>query len=168
MTGLKEVARTYEIGCIVDGANADDTGQHRPGMKATEELGVKSPLVELGIKKDGVRKIARYFGLSVDSKPSFACLASRIPYGDRITKEKLEKVEKAEEFIRGLGFSQVRARLHGGTARIEVFPDDIPRLVERRDEIVSGLREIGFSYIVADLEGYRTGSMDEVLSNRIE
>jgi len=163
VTGLKKIAEDCGIDCIVDGANADDTGQHRPGMRATEELGVKSPLVDLGIKKDGVRKIARYFGLSVDGKPSLACLASRIPYGDRITKEKLEKVERAEEFIRGLGFIQVRVRLHGGTARVEVMPGDIKKLLERREEIVTELREIGFSYVVADLEGYRTGSMDEVL-----
>lgn len=161
--GLRKVAQTQGIYCIVDGANADDALQHRPGMRAMRENGVRSPLLELGIGKEDVRKIARHFNLSVSDKPSMACLASRIPYGERITKEKLHMVEKSEEFIRNLGFEQVRVRHHGGIARIEVAKKDIPRVLELQEEIAKKMKEIGFTYVALDLEGYRSGSMDEVL-----
>ncbi len=161
--GLKEVARKYRAKYIVDGANADDVLQHRPGLRAMKENGVRSPLIELGIGKEEVRRIAKHFNLSVHSKPSMACLASRIPYGQRITTEKLRKVEEAEGFIRKLGFKQVRVRHHGSIARIEVAKKDIPRALEFREKISKKLKEIGFTYAALDLEGYRSGSMDEAL-----
>jgi uncharacterized protein len=161
--GLRRVAKSYGIRCIVDGANADDAKQHRPGMRAMRENGVRSPLLELGIGKKEVREIARYFNLSVSEKPAMACLASRIPYGEKITREKLRRVEKAEEFMRSLGFKQLRVRHHGSIARIEVARDDLSKVLEHREEIVRKLKEIGFTYVTIDLEGYRSGSMDEVL-----
>jgi uncharacterized protein len=161
--GLKKVAERHGISTIVDGANADDTLEHRPGLKAMKEAGVRSPLLELGIGKKEVRRMARERGLSIHDKPSMACLASRIPYGERITKEKLARIEKAEDFIRGLGFEQARVRHHNSIARIEVRKGDIPKIVENREIIAKRLRELGFAYVSLDLEGYRTGSMDEVL-----
>lgn len=162
--GLRRVAAERGAACIVDGANADDTRAHRPGLRAMREAGVRSPLLELGLGKDDVREIAKAFGLSAAEKPSMACLASRIPYGEEITPEKLLMVERAEELIRALGFDQVRVRSHDGIARVEVPREEIPRLVEHRTEVARGLRRIGFSYVTLDLEGYRSGSMDEVLN----
>ncbi|MEE8168789.1 MAG: ATP-dependent sacrificial sulfur transferase LarE [Candidatus Hydrothermarchaeales archaeon] len=163
--GLKEVAVKHDISCIVDGANADDTKQHRPGLRAMRENGVRSPLLELGLGKEEVREIAGYFGLSVRDKPSMACLASRIPYGEMITTEKLSMVEKAEDYLHELGFKQVRVRHHDGIARIEVCRADIPKLLEVKGEVAVRLRKWGFAYVTLDLEGYRSGSMDEVLSS---
>jgi len=161
--GLKNVAEEKGISVIVDGANADDASQHRPGLKAMKENGVLSPLMELGIGKEDVRKIAGHFGLSVKDKPSMACLASRIPYGEKITPEKLSMVEKAEDYLRGLGFENLRVRNHNGVARIEVGPEEIAKAVDSKDEIAARFREIGFTYVTIDLEGFRSGSMDEVL-----
>ncbi|MEE9594231.1 MAG: ATP-dependent sacrificial sulfur transferase LarE [Candidatus Hydrothermarchaeales archaeon] len=161
--GLKNVAKENGISVIVDGANADDLNQHRPGLKAMKENGVISPLMELGIGKEEVREIAGHFGLSVKDKPSMACLASRIPYGETITREKLSMVEKAEDFLRGLGFENMRVRNHSGVARIEVDREEIAKVVTSKDEIVGRLKEIGFTYVALDLEGFRSGSMDEVL-----
>ncbi len=162
--GLKNVAEGHGISLIVDGANADDMKQHRPGLKAMKENGVRSPLLELGIGKEGVRKIAGHFGLSVRDKPSMACLASRIPYGERITREKLAMVEKAEDYLFGLGLRNMRVRNHGGIARIEVGRDEIGKIVKSKEEVVKRLKKIGFTYVALDLEGYRSGSMDEALS----
>ncbi len=162
--GLKMIAGEHGISVIVDGANADDVKQHRPGLRAMRENGVRSPLLELGIGKGDVRKIAAHLGLSVKDKPSMACLASRIPYGERITKDKLAMVEMAEEYLRGLGLRIVRVRNHGGIARIEVDKSEIGRIVNQRDEVVGRLKEIGFTYVALDLEGYRSGSMDEALA----
>ena len=161
--GLREVARRHGLGCIVDGANADDTLEHRPGMRAMRESGVRSPLLELGLTKEDVREIARFYGLSVSDKPPMACLASRVPYGERITRGKLRRIETAENYLRGLGFKELRVRHHGGIARIEVAEEDIPRVVEHRREIAGKLKEIGFTYVSLDLQGYRSGSMDEAL-----
>lgn len=161
--GLRRVARSHGIRCIVDGANADDAKQHRPGMRAMRENGVRSPLLELGIGKEEVRRIARYFNLSVSEKPSMACLASRVPYGERITREKLRRIERAEAFMRSLGFRELRVRHHGGIARIEVGRDELQRVLLHRERIVGRLKEIGFTYVALDLEGYRSGSMDEAL-----
>lgn len=161
--GLREVARKYSTKYIVDGANADDALQHRPGLRALKENGIRSPLMELGIGKEEVRRIARHFKLSVSDKPPMACLASRIPYGERITEGKLRMIEEAEDFIRNLGFKQARVRHHSSIARIEVAKEDIPKVIKFREKILKKLKEIGFTYIALDLEGYRSGSMDEVL-----
>ncbi len=161
--GLKEIAAQRSLTVIVDGANADDSKQHRPGMRAMRENGVRSPLLELGFGKNAVRSIAREFGLSAAEKPAMACLASRIPYGEVITMEKLRKIEEAEAYLRGLGFKELRVRHHHGIARIEVGKEEIPRALENRHRIAEELRKLGFSYVTLDLEGYRSGSMDEVL-----
>jgi uncharacterized protein len=166
INGLKRIAKKYNIVTIVDGANADDTLEHRPGIKAMKEEGIRSPLMELGIGKRKVREIAKSFGLSVYDKPSMACLASRIPYGERITKEKLLKVDKAESFIKGLGIGQLRVRLHNNIARIEVLEKDMEKIVAKKDLIVHELRNLDISYVTLDLEGYRAGSMDEALHSK--
>lgn len=162
--GLKEVARRHGIDCIVDGANADDTREHRPGMQAMRESDVKSPLLELELGKETVRRIARHFKLSVSDKPPMACLASRVPYGEKITREKLQRIEKAEGYLRRKGFRTLRVRHHNGIARIEVGEDEIPKVIEHRKEITRKLKEMGFTYVSLDLEGYRSGSMDEALT----
>ncbi len=163
ITGLKEIMVQRRLSVIVDGANADDSKQHRPGMRAMRENGVMSPLLELGFGKNAVRSIARELGLSVSKKPAMACLASRIPYGEVITMEKLRKIEEAEAYLRGLGFKELRVRHHRGIARIEVGEAEIPKAVENSHKIAETLRRLGFSYVTLDLEGYRSGSMDEVL-----
>jgi len=148
---------------VVDGANLSDTQEHRPGLKALKELGIRSPLIELGYTKEDVRAIAREFNLSVHKKPPQACLASRIPYGDFITRDKLSQIERAEDYLLSLGLSQVRVRHHGSVARIEVFAEEIPKVIEHREKIYSELKKLGFNYVALDLKGYRSGSMDEVL-----
>ncbi len=166
VAGLRKVAAEHAIELLVDGANADDIKQHRPGLRAMRESGVRSPLLELGVGKEDVRRIAAEVGLTVADKPSMACLASRIPYGERITKEKLTMIEEAEEYLRGLRFRVVRVRSHEGTARIEVAKEEIPKALRARKKIVERLKRIGFVYVTLDLEGYRSGSMDEALSKR--
>lgn len=163
VTGLKAISDKYGISCIVDGANADDMGEHRPGMKAMKEAGVKSPLIDLGITKAEVRKIAKGFGLSAHERPAMACLASRIPYGERITKESLQRIEKAENFLRELGATQMRVRHHDSTARIEVLQEEMSTIIENRAQVVEALKGLGFAYVTLDVQGYRSGSMDEVL-----
>jgi len=148
---------------VIDGANADDPGEHRPGLLALREGGALSPLMELGIGKSDVRTIAAVWGLSVSDKPSMACLASRIPYGELITKEKLVMVELAEDFLRNLGFDQLRVRNHGGIARIEIESGEFDNVLKNRKKIAKKLKELGFDYVTLDLQGYRSGSMDEVL-----
>jgi uncharacterized protein len=162
---LLELARERSLVHVLDGCNVDDLGDHRPGIEAARELGVRSPLVEAGLTKADVRALSRELGLPTWNKPSAACLASRIPYGTAITEERLKQVEDAERFVRGLGISQVRVRLHGEMARIEVDPDSIHILWEHRSRIIRELRSIGFKYVTVDLEGYRTGSMNEVLGS---
>ena len=161
--GLKAAADKHNITTIVDGANADDTGQHRPGMKAMKEAEVKSPLLELGLTKSDVRGIAKEFGLSTSTKPAMACLASRIPYGERITGQKLQRIEKAEDLLRNFGISQMRVRHHKSIARIEVLENEMPTVLENRTKIIEKFRSLGFAYITLDIVGYRSGSMDEVL-----
>ncbi|MEE9542161.1 MAG: ATP-dependent sacrificial sulfur transferase LarE [Thermodesulfobacteriota bacterium] len=159
-----ELSLTY----VADGTNTDDLLDYRPGLKAAKELGVRSPLVEAGLKKAELRELAKYLGISSWDKPALACLSSRFPYGTRITEERLRKVKEAEAVIRGLGFKGFRVRYHGDTARIEVVQDDIARLLDydTRSAIVDGFKEIGFVYVTLDLEGYRTGSMNEVLKEK--
>jgi len=163
---LKELAAERGFHVVVEGSNADDVGDYRPGMRASAELGIKSPLRELGIAKAEIRAIAQELGLPNWDRPSEACLASRFPYGNRITEEKMRQVAEAEGFLRDLGFKQVRVRHHEKIARIELLPDELPRLLEagRREAVVSHFRALGFLYVTVDLAGYRTGSMNEPLS----
>lgn len=162
---LLEIAREQGFAHVVDGNNLDDLGDHRPGMRAARELGVRSPLKEAALTKADIRALSRMLGLPTWNKPSGACLASRLPYGTPITSARLKQIEDAERFIRSLGISQLRVRLHGDVARIEAEAKDLPTVLENRSAIVNELRGLGFSYVTADLEGYRTGSMNETLTD---
>ncbi len=161
--GLLRIARDRGLAYVVDGSNRDDLGDHRPGMRAAEELGVRSPLMEAGLTKADIRALSRRLGLPTWNKPSAACLASRIPYGTPITRESLAQIEEAERFLHSLGINQVRVRHHGDIARVEVEAEGLPLLLESRSEVVNRLCELGFAYVTVDLEGYRTGSMNETL-----
>jgi uncharacterized protein len=160
---LRQRAAELGLACIADGINVSDTGEHRPGLRASTEEGIVHPFIEAGCTKQDIRDIARECGIPVWRKPSAACLSSRIPYGDRITPEKLRRIEEAEAFLAASGFSQLRVRLHGTIARIEVPKEDMARILEQKDAIAAHLRSLGFSYVTLDLSGYRSGSMDEVL-----
>jgi uncharacterized protein len=160
---LKGRAEELGLACVADGMNASDLGERRPGIRASDEEGIVHPFVEAGITKDDIRDIARRRGYPFWNRPSSACLASRIPYGDEITRERLRMVEDAEEHLLRLGFSRVRVRLHGGIARIEVIPEEMEKLLQERGRILNTFRSMGFRYVTVDLGGYRTGSMDEVL-----
>lgn len=161
---LRQIADTEGIQFILDGSNTDDLKDHRPGRRAAQEFSVRSPLMEAGLSKSEVRELAHALNLSVWDKPSLACLSSRIPYGTRITPEILQTIQTAEDHLRVLGFRQVRVRHHGDTARIEIDPEDFGRLLsgDMARRITSGLKQSGFTYVCLDLEGYRTGSMNEV------
>ncbi|MCK8824101.1 ATP-dependent sacrificial sulfur transferase LarE [Fuchsiella alkaliacetigena] len=162
---LKEVAAEEGYAEVADGANYDDyANDYRPGLKAAEELGVRSPLKEAEITKEEIRELSRDLGLPTWDKPAFACLSSRFPYGEQITADKLELVDAAERYLRQFDFEQLRVRHHDQhTARIEVTPADMEFFLENRQQIVARLKEIGYTYVTLDLEGYRTGSMNEVL-----
>ncbi len=148
---------------VLDGTNFDDLQDFRPGMKAAREQGVHSPLLEAEFTKDDIRKLSRQLGLPTWDKPSFACLSSRFPYGTEITRERLERVARCEEQLRKLGFKQFRVRYHNEVARIEVGKEEIAKFLEdgNRDFIVEKFKEYGFTYIALDLQGYRTGSLNE-------
>ena len=150
---------------VAEGSNLDDLGDYRPGLQAIAELGILSPLRVCGFSKEDIRALSKEMGLPTASKPSYACLASRFAYGEEITGEKLAMVDQAEQLLLDLGFTQMRVRIHGTLARIEVLPEDFPRLAEPalRREIAEKLKTYGFSYVTADLAGYRTGSMNEML-----
>jgi pyridinium-3,5-biscarboxylic acid mononucleotide sulfurtransferase len=162
---LKRVAREEHLDSIIEGSNYDDRDDYRPGMKAVREQGARSPLQEAGLTKDEIRKLSCRLGLATWDKPSAACLASRVPYGTSIDSAVLKKIERAEQVLRNAGFSQVRVRHYGQIARIEVAEHDLPALLEPgvRKKVITGLKKIGYLYITADLEGYRTGSMNKVL-----
>lgn len=145
---------------VADGNNADDAGTQRPGMRAAKELNVRSPLAEAGLTKKEVRELARSLGLSNWDKPSSACLASRVPYGTRITSELLMRIEKAEDAVRSLGIGQIRVRAHGDIARIEVLPSDFEKLLSNAGPLTKELRSLGFKYVCLDIEGFRSGSLD--------
>ncbi len=162
---MKEIARKMNLSSIAEGSTVDDEKDFRPGMTAIREMSIRSPLREAGLTKAEIRAQSRRLGLPTWNKPSLACLASRFPYGDRITPEALRQIEEAEQFLIGLGFGQVRVRHHGRTARIEISSEEIESLLnpETRSRVVKRLREIGFIYVTLDLQGYRLGSMNEVL-----
>lgn len=161
----KMLSLTKDHGTLVEGSNTDDEGDYRPGMKAIEELGIRSPLREAGFSKADIRKHSGEMGLPTWNKPSFSCLATRFPYGEEITGEKLKMVGKAEEILKQLGYGQLRVRMHGRMARIELLPQDLDSMLEerRREMVVEEFKKLGFAYVSLDLEGYRSGSMDEVL-----
>lgn len=159
-TGLRHIATEQGINFVLEGSNLDDEGDYRPGMRAVRELGIVSPLKELGWTKQQIRQMSERLGLSFWNKPGSACLASRIAYGEEITEEKLSMIEKSERFLHRSGFSQVRVRMHENLARIEVMPEQLPELMLKREQITNTLLSYGFRYISVDLEGYRTGSMN--------
>ncbi|MDP7422375.1 MAG: ATP-dependent sacrificial sulfur transferase LarE [bacterium] len=163
---LLELAEKHMLAYVADGATNDDLDDYRPGMQAAADLGVRSPLKEAGFSKNDIRRFSKEMGLPTWNKPSQACLASRFPYGMRITQKKLERVDRAEEFLRSLEFGQLRVRDHGTIARIEVPPADLPRITEPATaaSIVTRFTGFGYAYVTLDLKGYRTGSLNEVLS----
>ena len=163
---MKERALKEGAAFICEGSNMDDAGDFRPGLRAIRELEIRSPLREAGLTKKEIRFLSREMGLPTWDKPSYACLASRFVYGETIDREKLEMVDRAEELLLGLGLKQMRVRIHGRMARIEALPEDIEGLAEEktRKVIAEGFKKIGFSYVTLDLQGYRTGSMNETLS----
>jgi uncharacterized protein len=165
---LVEVARAHELPVVADGTNASDLADYRPGRRALEELAVRSPLKEAGLTKDEIRTISReVYDLPTAGHPSMACLATRVPYGSEITIEKVHQIAAIEAVLRRRGFSNYRARHHGDLVRIELPPHETPRALEvpLRDEILRAAREAGFRYVTLDLRGYRTGSMNEALSD---
>jgi pyridinium-3,5-biscarboxylic acid mononucleotide sulfurtransferase len=162
-TRLRRLAEERGLPAIVAGANADDLGDFRPGLEAAMLLGVRNPLLEAGLTKQDVRMVSRQMGLPTWDKPAMACLASRVPYGRPITAAVLGRIEQAEAVLRNLGFAACRVRDHEPVARIEVPPQDLERLLALRDKIVGALKSIGYTYVTLDLQGLRSGSMNEVL-----
>lgn len=167
---LLKMSRENVLNYVVDGANADDTRDFRPGMKAGQELGIKSPLKEAGLLKKEIREIAKNYGLPNWDKPSMPCLSSRFPYGHRISVEKLNQVDEAERFLHSLGIKVCRVRHHGDIARIEVPFAEIDTIasLHLRKQITEKLNSLGFTYVTLDLSGFRSGSMNEVLSKEIK
>ena len=163
---LSGIAKEEGIKYIADGSNVSDLSDYRPGANASKEYGVKSPLRDAGFTKEDIRKLSRELKIPAWNKPALACLASRIPYNTRITSDVLERIEKGERFLKGLGLKQVRVRHHGDLARIEVDKCDLASLVEKgiADKIERKFKELGYYYVTIDLAGYRTGSVNEVLS----
>lgn len=162
---LKDIAKRENINYVLDGTNYDDLGDFRPGMQAVKELDIVSPLKEVKLTKKDIRDLSEEMNLDTWDKPAFACLASRFPYGTEITKEKLDRIDKAENVLRNLGLKQLRVRYHDKIAKIEVNKKDIRLLLKHSEEVIKELKKLGFTYITLDLEGYRTGSLNEVLEN---
>ena len=162
-TKIGAIAAGRGIAWVAEGSNVDDEGDYRPGMQAVAELGIKSPLRQAGLTKAEIRTLSREMGLPTWDKPSFACLASRFVYGETISEEKLAMVERAEQRLLDMGFRQVRVRIHGDVARIEVMPEDLSRLVDHAAQLDWDLRALGFAYVTMDLGGYKTGSMNRTL-----
>ena len=162
---ITEIAKENNIKNIVEGSNIDDNGDYRPGLQTVSELNIKSPLRYAELNKNEIRELSKKLELNTWDKQSFACLSSRFVYGEEITKEKLSMVDKAEQLLLDLGFHQLRVRIHGTIARIEVLPDEFPKLIEEKNrlKIVTEFEKYGFTYISMDLKGYRTGSMNETL-----
>ena len=166
-TEIKRIAKENGIEYVAEGSNTDDLGDYRPGLKAVEELSVKSPLREAGLCKEDIRILSKAMGLPTWSKPSYACLASRFVYGEEITEEKLHMIDRAEQFLIEHGFLEERVRIHGNVARIEVSPADIPRIAadDMREAVYEEFKQLGFMYVTLDLKGYRTGSMNETIKH---
>ncbi len=158
-------AKDFYLDWVADGSNYDDRKDFRPGMEAAKELAIRSPLLEAGLTKDHIRKLSKRLDLWTWAKPAFSCLSSRVPYGTEINRELLDRISKCERVLRELGFKQYRVRYHNEIARIEVYPHEMSRFYDEktRHRVVEKFRETGFIYITLDLEGYKTGSMNEVL-----
>lgn len=165
---LRALADAAGFAAIIDGTNADDLADYRPGLRAAHQLGVYHPLAEVGLTKREIRELSRRFGLRTWDKPAYACLSSRFPYGTPITVEKLRQVAAAERALRELGFRAFRVRHHDQIARLELQPEDFPRALELRDEIVTRLRAAGYEFITLDLEGYRSGSFNRTLPDALK
>lgn len=164
---FQEEAKKHGITSVVEGSNLDDMGDYRPGHRAIAELGILSPLRKIGFTKQEIRVMSAYLGIPTAEKASFACLASRFPYGELISEKKLSMVDNAEQYLLDAGFKQFRVRIHGtDVARIEVLPEDFDRFMESgfRNAVYSAFKEYGFNYVSLDLKGYRTGSMNETLA----
>ena len=155
---LKQIADQNGIAFVIDASNIDDLEDFRPGRRALKELGIRSPLQEAGFTKNDIRAVSKKMGLDTWNKASFTCLATRIPYGQAITLEKIAMVEEAEQYLKGLGFDHLRVRHHGTVGRIEVEKQKIPYLLKKSGQVLKKLKEIGFRYIAVDLDGYRSGS----------
>ena len=164
-TQFIEIARQKGFDCLVEGTNADDVGDYRPGMRAVAELGVGSPLKDAGLTKQEIRMLSETMGLPTWDKPSYACLATRFPYGERITEKKLRLVEQAEQFLQEKGFRQVRVRVHGDVARIEIDRSAFPKLTNPKmlESVCQAFHVLGFPYVTLDLDGYKTGSMNKTI-----
>jgi uncharacterized protein len=158
---LRKIAEELGDACVIDGVQLSDLEEFRPGLVACREEGISHPLAEAGMSKDDIRAAARETGYDFWEEPSTACLASRIPYGERISEDILKMIEKAEELLHDLGFTQVRVRTYGTMARIEILPDQFDRILSYRNEIVHSLNNLGYDYVTLDLEGFRSGSMDK-------
>lgn len=163
---IRKIADDNGMKEVVEGSNLDDNGDYRPGLQAVAELKVKSPLREVGFSKDEIRILSNYLELHTWDKQSFACLSSRFPYGEEITEKKLSMVDKSEQLLLDLGFHQLRVRIHGNMARIELDPAEFDKFMQEdvRTKVYDKLKEFGFTYVTLDLKGYRTGSMNETLS----
>ena len=162
-TKLKDIAAKENFSFIIDGTNADDVHDHRPGRRAAQEMGVCSPLLDAELGKRDIREISSSLGLPTWNKPATPCLSSRFPYGQRITAEGLERVHRAENFLKNFGLTELRVRDHAGIARIEVLPEEFPKLINKdaRGEIITFLKSLGYKYITIDLQGFRSGSLNE-------
>jgi len=160
---IQQIAQERHLNAVLDGSNADDTSDYRPGVRARTELGVRSPLKEVGLTKQEIRQLSSSLHLKSSEKPAFACLASRFPYGMKITRERLQQVDSAEEYLFSLGLKQCRVRYHDHIARIEVPQEEIPTIIMNAQKVIKRFKTLGFTYITLDLEGYRTGSLNEVL-----
>ena len=161
---IKIIANKNGINAVVEGSNADDVNDYRPGMRAVAELEVLSPLKKVGLTKNEIRTLSKQLGLKTWNKQSFACLSSRFVYGEQITVQKLDMIDSSEQLLLDLGFTQVRVRIHNDVARIEVLPNETEMVIQYKDIINSKLKEFGFRYVTLDLGGYRTGSMNDSLN----
>jgi uncharacterized protein len=160
---LAALSRAEGFAVVVNGANADDLADHRPGLQAAQEFGVRSPLLECGFAKADIRAVAARLGLRNADKPQAACLSSRVPYGLSISLPVLSQIERAEQCLKRMGFAQLRVRHHDEIARIEVPPEEFPRVLEQRDAIERSLSALGYRYVTLDLKGFRSGSLNEGL-----
>lgn len=161
--GLTRIARERGITHIANGANLDDMGDHRPGMRAGTEYKVRSPLIECGFRKTDIRALAAAYGLPNADKPQAACLASRVPYGTSVSRELLARIESAERILGQMGFTQYRVRHHGDVARIEITPDQFALAIERHDEIVQAIKACGYVFVTLDLAGFHSGSLNHAV-----